>query len=67
MKVQGKSSLGLDLNGVPMYKIIQIHESMGEYLMYIDEMENENLTLKEKNQRFRERSNPSTYIFQPNY
>jgi len=47
-KVQGKSSLGLDLNGVPMYKIIQIHESMGEDLMSIDEMENENLTLKER-------------------
>jgi hypothetical protein len=48
-KVQGKSSLGLELNGVPTYKIIQIHEAMGEYLnMSIDEMENENLTLKER-------------------
>jgi hypothetical protein len=69
-KVQGKASLELDLNGVPMSKIIQIHEAMGEALnLSIDEMENENVTLKE---RIKELDNAlippvSTYIFQPNY
>jgi hypothetical protein len=48
-KVQGKSSLELDLNGVPPSKIVQIHEAIGEALnMFVNEMENENVTLKER-------------------
>jgi hypothetical protein len=48
-KIQGKSSLEFDLNGVPPSKSVRIHEVIEEALkMSVDEMENENATLKDK-------------------
>jgi hypothetical protein len=38
-----------DLNGVPLYKIVHIHDAMGKALnMSVGEMENENVILKER-------------------
>jgi hypothetical protein len=44
-KVQGKSSSEFDLNGVPPSRIVRIDEALN---MYVDEMENENATLKDR-------------------
>lgn len=48
-KVQGKSSLEFDLNGVPPSRIVWIHKVTRESLKTsVDEMENENVTLKDR-------------------
>jgi hypothetical protein len=46
-KVQGRSSLEVDLKGIPLSKIVQIHEAKGSSLkISIGEMEDENTILK---------------------
>jgi hypothetical protein len=53
----------LDLNGVPPSKIVQIHEAKCEALnMSVGEMENENVTLKERIKELESALMPHPYL-----
>jgi len=48
-KSQGKSNLEFDFNGVPPFGFVRLHEATREVLeIFVDEMENENSTLKDR-------------------